>query len=197
MQDTITINFADFGKAPIAEHMTSITVAGKEIAIKAGLGLTDTVGFVDSVAVTVVDSETGKYHPELMGFAFDAMILMYFTNVMLPADSEDQFELICYSDLCFEVKRAIDSELLDKLYAATDRKITHLVRCAENSLAAKMNDLLSSFAQLQELTQDTFENIGGAELKALVDHLSGMNEATLAKAVLDHQEKRPSESDEE
>ena len=50
-----------------------------------------------------------------------------------------------------------------------------------------MNDLLISFEQLQEQTRDVFANVGGADLKAMVDNLSGMDEATLAKAVLAHQ----------
>ncbi|MCL1952040.1 MAG: hypothetical protein FWF60_04350 [Oscillospiraceae bacterium] len=156
--------------------------------MKSGLGLADTIGFVDSVAATVIDGETGEYRPELFGFAFDAMVLMYFTNIALPEDAGEQFNLICHTDLCFEVKRSIDTEQLEGLRAAADLKIEHLLRCAENALATKMAGLLASFEQLRESTRDIFSTVGGAELKAMVDHLSGMDEATLAKTVLAQQE---------
>ncbi|MCL1953014.1 MAG: hypothetical protein FWF60_09330 [Oscillospiraceae bacterium] len=155
--------------------------------VKSSLGLTNTVGFIDSVASTVIDGETGEYRPELFDFAFDAMVLMYFTNIALPEDAGEQFELVCHTDLCFEVKRSIDTEQLECLRAAAERKVAHLLHCAENTLASKMTDLLASFEQLRESTHDVFSNIGGADLKAMVNHLSGMDEAALAKAVLARQ----------
>jgi len=188
MQDTIAITIDDFDQTPITEELIAVDIRGKEVLVKAGLGLTEIIGFMDSVATMVVDPETGEYRPELFDFAFDAMVLMYFTNIALPTDPEAKFELICHTDLCFEIKKVIDTEYLDGLYDAVDRKILHLLRCAENTLAAKMADLLASFEQLQELTHDMFSNIGGADLKALVDNLSGMDEAAIAKAVLAHQE---------
>ena len=188
MQDTVTITPGDFDETPLAEECIAVDICGKEVLAKPCLGLAETIGFVDSVASTVIDSETGDYHPELFDFAFDAMLLMYFTNIALPANSEEQFELVCHTDLCFQVKKRIDTELLDSLYAAADQKVAHLLRCAENTLASKMADLLASFEQLQALTSDMFSNIGGADLKAMVDNLSGMDEAALAKAVLANQE---------
>jgi len=188
MQDTVTIALSDFD---IPEDVTSIDICGKEVLVKSCLGLTETIGFVDSVASTVVDAETGDYHPELFDFAFGAMLLMYYTNIALPEDSGEQFELVCHTDLCFEVRKHLDNEELDSLRAAAELKIAHLVRCAENTLASKMADLLASFAQLQEMTQDVFANIGGADLKAMVDNLSGIDAAALAHAVLDRQYDTP------
>jgi len=192
MQDTVTIALSDYN---IPEDVTPIDICGKEILVKSGLGLTETVGFVDSVASTVVDTETGDYHPELFDFAFGAMLLMYYTNIALPEDSGEQFALVCQTDLCFEVKKHLDTEQLDSLRAAAEQKVAHLLRCAENTLASKMTELLASFAQLREMTQDVFANIGGADLKAMVDNLSGMDEAALAKAVLDRQYDTPGDVD--
>jgi len=184
MQDTVKITLCDFD---IPEDATPIDIYGKEVLVKTCLGLTETIGFVDSVATTVVDTESGDYHPELFDFAFDAMLLMYYTNIALPEDSGEQFALVCQTDLCFEVRKHLDIEQLDSLRAVAKLKVAYLLRCAENTLASKMADLLASFAQLQEMTQDVFANIGGADLKAMVDNLSGMDEAILAKAVLAHQ----------
>jgi len=184
MQDTVSITLDDFD---IPENVTTIDICGKEILVKSALGLADTIGFVDSVAATVMDSETGDYQPELFDFAFGAMLLMYYTNIALPEDSGEQFDLVCQTDLCFEVKKHLDIEQLDGLHVAAERKIAHQVRCAENTLAAKMADLLASFEQLQEHTRDIFSNVGGADLKAMVDAFAGMDEATLAKAVLARQ----------
>ena len=184
MQNTIELTIGDFEQAP---GIDTIAIGGKEVQVKSGLGLTETIGFVDSVATTVLDPETGEYRPELFDFAFDAMVLMYFTNIALPANAGEQFGLVCYTNLCFEVKRNIDTEQLDRLYAAADRKILHMLRCAENTLASKMTDLLSSFEQLRECTCDIYSNVGGAGLKSMVDRLAGMDEAALAKAVLSHQ----------
>ena len=52
-----------------------------------------------------------------------------------------------------------------------------------------MADLLDAFAQLQAMTSDVFSNVGGADLKALVDTFAGMDEAKIAKAVLGIQAK--------
>jgi len=184
MQDTVAIAFEDFD---IQEDVISVEICGKEVLVKPELGLAETIGFVDSVASTVVDGDTGDYRPELFEFAFGTMLLMYYTNIELPEDTSEQFKLVCHTDICFEIKKVIDTEQLDSLYAAAELKIAHLVRCAEVALASKMEELLNSFAQLQEMTQDVFSNIGGADLKALVDHFAGMDEAKLAKAVLAHQ----------
>jgi len=184
MQDTVAFTIDDFD---IPED-AAVDICGKEVLVKQGLGLSETIGFVDSVASTVIDDETGGYRPELFDFAFDVMVLMYFTNIALPDDSGERFRLINHTDLCFEVKKNIDTETLDSLYAAAELKVAHLVRCAENTLASKMADLLDSFAQLQEMTSDAFSNVGGADLKALVDTFAGMDEAKIAKAVLAIQE---------
>jgi len=180
----IEITPGDFN---LPEDVTPIDICGKEVLVKSGLGLTETIGFVDSVASTVVDEETGDYHPELFDFAFGAMLLMYYTNIALPEDSGVQFELVCHTDLCFEVRKHLDIEQLDSLRAAAELKVAHLLRCAENTFASKMTELLASFAQLREMTQDVFSNIGGADLKAMVDNLACMDEAALAHAVLAHQ----------
>ena len=184
MQDTVAFTLNDFD---IPEDI-AVDICGKEVLVKRGLGLAETIGFVDSVAITIIDSETGDYRPELFDFAFDAMLLMYFTNIALPDDSGEQFKIVCQTDLCFEVKKNIDTEMLDSLYAAAKLKVAHLVRCAENTLASKMADLLDSFAQLQAMTSEVFSNVGGVDLKAMVDAFAGMDEATLAKAVLAQQE---------
>jgi len=180
MQDTVAFTINDFD---IPEDAAA-DICGKEVLVKSGLGLTETIGFVDSVASTVMDDETGGYRPELFDFAFDVMVLMYFTNITLPEDSGEQFQLINHTDLCFEVKKNIDTDALDSLYAATKLKVAHLLRCAENTLVSKMADLLDAFAQLQAMTSDVFSNVGGADLKALVDTFAGMDEAKIAKAVL-------------
>ena len=180
MQDTVAFTIDDFD---IPEDVT-VDICGKEVVVKAGLGLAETIGFVDNVASTVMDDETGGYRPELFDFAFDVMVLMYFTNIALPDDSGEQFRLINHTDLCFEVKKNIDTETLDSLYAAAKLKVAHLVRCAENTLVSKMADLLDAFAQLQEMTSDVFSNVGGADLKAMIDTFAGMDEAKIAKAVL-------------
>ena len=184
MQNSVVFSIDDFD---IPEDV-AMDICGKEVLVKPSLGLTETIGFVDSVASTVMDDETGGYRPELFDFAFDAMVLMYFTNIALPADSGEQFQLVNHTDLCFEVKKNIDTETLDSLYAAAKLKVAHLVRCAENTLVSKMADLLDAFAQLQAMTSDVFSNVGGADLKALVDTFAGMDEAKIAKAVLAIQE---------
>jgi len=184
MQNSVVFSIDDFD---IPEDV-AMDICGKEVLVKPSLGLTETIGFVDSVASTVMDDETGGYRPELFDFAFDFMVLMYFTNIELSEDSGEQFEIVCHTDLCFQVKKNIDTEILDSLYAATELKVAHLVRCAENTLASKMADLLDAFAQLQAMTSDVFSNVGGADLKALVDTFAGMDEAKIAKAVLAIQE---------
>jgi len=185
MQNSVAITLDDFNTS---EDVTPIDICGKDILVQSGLGLTETIGFVDSVASTVVDEETGAYRPELFDFAFGAMLLMYYTNIALPADSGEQFDLVCRTDLCFEVKKHIDIEQLDSLRAAAERKIAHLLRCVESTLTSQMAELLASFEQLQESTRDVFSSVGGADLKAMVDNFAGMNEATLAKAVLSQQD---------
>ena len=183
MQNTVEITLDDFD---IPEDITTIDICGKEVQVKSALGLTETIGFVDSVVSTVMDSETGDYRPELFDFAFGAMLLMYYTNIALPEDSGEQYALVCHTGLCFEIKKNIDTEQLDSLRTAAELKVAHLVRCAESTLASQMADLLASFEQLQEHTRDMFSNVGGADLKAMVDTLADMDEATLAKAVLAH-----------
>jgi len=61
MKDTVSISIDDFS---IPEDVTAIDIYGKEIMVKASLGLTETIGFVDSVSSTVLDPETGEYRPE-------------------------------------------------------------------------------------------------------------------------------------
>jgi hypothetical protein len=184
MQAPVAFTLDDFD---IPEDVT-VDIYGKEVLVKSNLNLTETISFVGSVASTVIDSETGDYRPELFDFAFGAMLLMYFTNIALPTDSGEQFKLVCHTDLCFEVRKNLDTELLDSLYAAADQKISHLLRCAENTLASKMADLVASFAQLQDMTRDVFSSVGGADLKAMVDNLSGMDGAAMAKAILNFHE---------
>ena len=188
MQDTIAFTPGDFDETPLAAERIAVDIRSKEVLVKPCLGLTETIAFVDSVATTVLDPETGEYRPELLDFAFDAMLLMYFTNIALPDDAEEQFELVSHTDLCFQVKKNIDTEQLDMLYAAVDTKIHHLLRCTENTLAAKMANLLDSFEQLQDMSRDVFSSVGGADLKAMVDNFAGMDMAALAKAILAQQD---------
>ena len=176
------------------QNTTTITHGGNEIRVKRTLGFADTLGFMEDVLGLVVDEETGDYRPELFDFACAVALLTRFTDIALPRleggdiDFEALFGLTMCTDLCFQLKQELDADVYYTLCNDAREKVNYAVRRMEAANTAKLNELLDSFAQLREMTRDVFSGVGGAGLKDMVDRLSGMDEAALAKAVLAEQE---------
>lgn len=94
-----------------------------EITIRRILPLQEVLQFVEDVVSSCIDSDTGRYIPEIQPFVIRSSVLTRYANFTLPKDPEKQYDLIYNTGAYQQVMRNIDRVQYDEiLYAINERK---------------------------------------------------------------------------
>ena len=167
-----------------------------EVRIKKTLSFTEMMEFVNDVVLSCFQ-EDGGFVPEVMDFAIKNNILTKYANFSLPDNLEHRYEIIYKTDAVDMVCSKISGAQLNEIIASINRKVEFL--CDSNALMIKrqVNDLISSFNDLQTRTVGMFDGISADDIAKLADVLSSgkLDEGKIVEAYLD--KTRPQEDTKE
>lgn len=159
-----------------------------EITIRRVLPLQEVLQFVEDVVSSCIDSDTGRYIPEIKAFVVRASVLTRYANFTLPKDPEKQYDLIYNTDAYRQVMHNIDTEQYDEIMYAIDERIRHEIAMTESSMASQMAELTAKFNTFINNSEEMFGSVDSADMSALIKNLAkfdGVDESKLAKAVFD------------
>lgn len=158
-----------------------------DIIVKRRISIEDMSAFVSQVAEACFD-EGGDYHPEFRELLFKSGVLTFFTNINLPENSADQFDLIYSDDLYSEIERGIDEELLYDIDVAVNKKIDYLIKMRVEAINKRTIEMFNSFDGIMSDLENIGSMISDEELKKLIDVLSSdkfsINENAIAEAIV-------------
>lgn len=155
-----------------AENIRSFAVDVGEnsfdVEIKTTIGLQDSIDFVKAVVNTVFQSD-GKYYAALEEFAIRHATIMFYTNIALPSDPDEEFDFLFGSDIYDKVVSYISKNEYQALCDAAEEQIAYKIdmsiSAAEIS-TQKAIDELRNLMNRYEVFMETVQKFAGADVFA-------------------------------
>lgn len=167
---------------------------GAKLCIKKTLPVKDMLEVVQNVVRGSFADDDLNYMPELTDFVLLREVMSKYTNVDLPEDTEELYELLYRTDLMDVVLDNINGRQFTKIYNAINAKLkymseTNIERFAKQMEEAinKVTDLVSAFSSIMDdVSPDDVSN-----LLAAVSKIGELDEAELVDAVIKSQAEQP------
>lgn len=194
-QQLIDANVADEGKRPETYY---VQYKGIPIAIKGSLSLLDILKIADNVA-SFCFMDDGEYMPELKNFFFKRELIETATNIELPEDVAECYDLIMNSELGKWVDHTfceyleVYKDLIPSLYADIQDKMDYKADSGLALLRSRMDALIYAIENLSTQSEDLFSKVSPDDMGKFissVDSLGKIDEEKLVKAFTE-QEKKP------
>lgn len=140
---------------------------GLEISIKRRLSLSDMMRFVDYVVKSCFNDEA-VYLPEVKDFAIGCSIIEQYTNIDLPENVEDKYEVINGSDIISLVLEYVDMRQFNKMIEAIDDRIDVTIQTNVSAITHQINSLYASIEELEKQFEGMFGNVTGEDVANLI-----------------------------
>jgi len=190
----IEANTADGGKRPEQYY---VQYKGIPVAVKGGLTLHDILKIADNVA-DFCFLDDGEYLPELKEFFFRRELLETATNIDLPEDVAECYELIMNSDLGKWVDNTFCDYLevyavqMPQLRAAIQDKIDYMADSGLALLRSRMDALIYAIESFSEQNENLFNGTSPEDMQKFISSVASIekiDEEKLVKAVAGQQKK--------
>lgn len=175
------------------ETTTSVPLPGApdvEVRIKRNLSLNEMLQFVEDVVSSCVDTDSGKYLPEIMWFSIYSAVLTMYANFTLPSSVEKQYDLIYNTDAVDLVMEHINKAQYQEIVDAIQKHIDHDRKMMESSLAEKMNNIVERMDSYIKESENLLGSVSGDDMSSLIKNLAAigsLDEDKLIHALVESQ----------
>ena len=182
----ISINAMDSIMKTQYENITTECWNEIDITIKRTVSLGDMLSFVNDVVASCFQ-DNGEFMPEVLDFAIRSNIILKYSNVSLPDNLEHRYAILYCTDIVNFIRGHADQEQVDEIINAIHRKVDYLCNTNVRAIQSKLNELISSFDNLQSKTADVFNNISSDDVAKLASVLSSgeLREEKIVAAYMD------------
>jgi len=178
---------------PVEE--TVVDVCGLQVKVKPILTFADTIGFTSEAVRSIIDEVDENVAYELYDFIIKSLTLKYFTNISLPNDINEQYQLVYETQLFNNVVQAIDDKFYTNLIKAVNNKIQFELQKIQNHIKVKsdlyisqikdeVQKMLNVYNTIAELYQNTDPDMVNTLIPKLVN-LPKLDEKEIVKAVIE------------
>lgn len=176
-----------FEKSAKDGHVASTTLnwRGIEVSVRWSLTLAEVVKFVEEVVNNLY--QDSEFIPEVKRFLINRSMVLYYTNITLPANLETCYELLYSCDICEAVRDAISPAQFNDILSAIDERVNYQRQLNVSAVEQKAASLLASVEQLGESMSQLFSGINRDDVANLANALAGhgeVDEAKIVKAIL-------------
>ena len=168
-----------------------------DITINKTLSFKDVLSFVDSVSKSCFTDDNGTYLPEVKDFAIKCCILERYANFSLPQNIEHKYQLIYCTDAVDVVIKYINKTQLEEIISAINDKVDNIAQANIEAINRQMNELYSTFGNLEKQITEMFSGINKDDMTKLVGAISNSNldEEKLVKAYIENKPSNNGETD--
>ena len=146
-----------------------------KVLVRPLLDLNTFASAVESAVSSCFD-EDNKYVPWMRDVAFAHAIIAAYSNLELPSNLYDVFDLINGTDLYVQIGKAANQNQFEMLERAVDRKIQYVL---DEQNSARKQELDLALATLNSVSQSLME------LSEVVDAMTGGNTDTVISTLKD------------
>lgn len=183
------ISVAKFEKAVSKDNVVFVPLDGVEdvdIEITKSISLQNMIEFVENVAESCVDMESGEYTPQVRDFAIKRELLTKYANFTMPNNIEKQYEFIYGSNVVDVVLQNINQLQFQEIVSSIDRKVKFMLDCVTSISASNTVKLLNKLDTITEQNTAMFDSLQGEDIASVfsnINAIANMDEKKLARAV--------------
>lgn len=199
--NTERVDLSEFKKVAMPERneFEELEWRGLKIKVRHMLDLAGVIKFVSYVAESCFDSETGEYLPEIRDFALRSALIQFYTNIDLPEETGEQYELLYGNDLIESIGSSgiIDYVQRNIIDDAIDDKICYLTSMDIYRIKNGFESLVDGLSKLEESFGEIFGSIDSDSISKIADAVDDgiFDEAKLVKAIMNEKLVAPSAKD--
>lgn len=164
---------------------------GVIVKVKRTIPLDDAIHLAEYIAGSVVDGDSGEYTPEIFEFAKRTGVIMYYTNIKLPENVDDQYMFVFDTDVYYYVGDVINDIQLESIVEAAQEKIDFILDVISSTAIMKVSELVDAVGNMIHDAGETFSGLSEEDIKKFVQNVGSLDkpdEAVLAKEVMNIQE---------
>lgn len=183
------ISVTKFEKAVNKDNIVVVPLDGVEdtnIDILKSISLQNMIEFVENVAESCVDMESGEYTPQVRDFAIKRELLTKYANFTMPNNIEKQYDFIYGSNVVDIVLQNINQLQFQEIISSIDRKIKFMLDCITSIAASNTVKLLDKLESVADQNLSMFDSLSGDDLAGVfkdISRIANMDEETIARAV--------------
>lgn len=183
------ISVTKFEKVVSKDNVVVIPLDGVEdtnIEITKSISLQNMIEFVENVAESCVDMESGEFTPQVRDFAIKRELLTKYANFTMPNNIEKQYDFIYGSSVVDIVIQNINQLQFQEIISSIDRKIKFMLDCVTSISASNTVKLLNKLDSIAEQNTAMFDSLQGEDISTVfsnINTIANMDEEKLARAV--------------
>jgi len=183
------ISVTKFEKVVSKDNVVVIPLDGVEdtnIEITKSISLQNMIEFVENVAESCVDMESGEFTPQVRDFAIKRELLTKYANFTMPNNIEKQYDFIYGSSVVDIVIQNINQLQFQEIISSIDRKIKFMLDCVTSISASNTVKLLNKLDSIAEQNTAMFDSLQGEDISTVfsnINAIANMDEEKLARAV--------------
>lgn len=159
---------------------------GIEINIKRTLNIYEMKVLFEAILSRCFSTDNGSYQPEYRDFAERTAVLAIYTDINLPEDIGDQFDLVFKTDIYKFVTENVDSEQLWSIMDSAGMKIEEMIKYRSEDMLKKAQEAIDSVNDLTEQFGKLFDGVDVSDLTNVINAISehGIDEKAIVDSVI-------------
>lgn len=171
------------------EKKDVIDFHGVKITVLRRIPYTKLCSLVDAVVKSCFDAESGEYIPEVRDFATRLAVASAYTNLELPDNLEEQYDMMYATDLMDQVHAAIDHNQLSTLRGSIQKRCEIINDMNRAAIEKEIYDAVGIIGNIADSFEQMFDGVSREDMKMMIQAIGdhGLNEGKLAEAVVREQ----------
>lgn len=138
---------------------------GHDLVVRKIISYDEMSAFVNAVVSSCFNTETGEYEPQNRDFMYKYGEILFYTNVQLPSETAEAYDLVYAMDLNDFVERHINPHQLADIQSSIAEAIDYRLEQNVDVLKAEMKKFEDIFVQLGE----TMSKLDPDDMKKTMD----------------------------
>ena len=171
------LSVEEFKKATYDNYspITTIEWNGINVVVRRNIDITEMIAFVENVTNTCFSTSDGTYMPELKDFAIRAVTVELYTNITMPEDLYERYNLLYSSDIWDVIMSNIDGMQYSNMLNAVKEKTKYIIDTNVMSINKNVNDAYKALDSIREQLSAVFDGIDPSDIRNLVGAISNGN----------------------
>jgi hypothetical protein len=165
-----------------SEKYSAIKWHGMDLIIRHVISYDEMSAFVKAVVDACFNEETGEYEPQNRDFMYKYGEILFYTNVELPKETTEAYDVVYALDLNDYIGRHADQHQLADIQSAISEAIDYRLEQNLDALKAELRKFENVFVELG----DTMSSIDPDEIKktmaSIAEH-GKLDEGAIVKAL--------------
>lgn len=159
---------------------------GLEITIKHTLTLGEMFALAQGIVEACFD-EDNRYVPEKSDFAMRLGVIELYTNLTLPKDLEEQYDILYRTDIFEFVLGFINSKQFGIIVRSIDERIEQINRINASNVESQLNSMCAAIDNIQQQMSDIFNGVDAETINKLAGAMinTQLDEEKLVRAIVD------------